>query len=149
MSTEAQKWQWPLHKQTLSMLGFIGTWRQHNYRAGIQVWKELCSQGFQMSPFAPLLLSLFLDGGAEDINMLMRVYPHSPQGHGRIECGGAHSCVRGLNGERVKRREAEGEVGIKKMEGMRKGEGRRAYTLLTTTSSHVPSFLGTYYSEAL
>lgn len=27
--------------------------------------------------------------------------------------------------------------------------GGEAYTLLTTTSSHVPSFLGTYYSEAL
>lgn len=44
-------------------------------------------------------------------------------------------------------REAEGEVGIEKMEG---GEGGgAAYTLLTTTSSHVPSFLGTYYSAAL
>lgn len=36
--------------------------------------------------------------------MLMRVYPHSPQGHGRIECGRARGSVveRGLNGERVK-----------------------------------------------
>lgn len=29
------------------------------------------------------------------------------------------------------------------------GVGGEVYTLLTTTSSHVPSFLGTYYSEAL
>lgn len=25
--------------------------------------------------------------------MLMCVYPHSPQGHGHIECGGACCCV--------------------------------------------------------
>lgn len=39
--------------------------------------------------------------------------------------------------------------GGRKVEGWWGGGGVGAYTLLTTTSSHVPSFLGTYYSEAL
>lgn len=48
------------------------------------------------------------------------------------------------------RKRGRGRSGDKKMEGKEGGEGERvAYTLLTTTSSHVPSFLGTYYSEAL
>lgn len=43
------------------------------------------------------------------------------------------------------RREAEGKEGERNDGGV----GGEVYTLLTTTSSHVPSFLGTYYSEAL
>lgn len=52
---------------------------------------------------------------------------------GRREAKGVSEGGGGGCAERMRDREAGGEV----------------YTLLTTTSSHVPSFLGTYYSEAL
>lgn len=40
-------------------------------------------------------------------------------------------------------------MGIKKDGGSEGAVGVGAYTLLTTTSSHGPSFSGTYYSAAL
>lgn len=47
------------------------------------------------------------------------------------------------------RKRGRGRSGDNKDGGREGGRGEGAYTLLTTTSSHVPSFLGTYYSEAL
>lgn len=41
------------------------------------------------------------------------------------------------------------DKGEGKKRGKDRGAGGEVYTLLTTTSSHVSSFLGTYYSEAL
>lgn len=82
--------------------------------------------------------------------------PHSEQGHWRIERGEAEQqlcCwkVGGGNGEGGKegREGGRGRSGDKKTKYGRRGGVGGAYTLLTTTSSHVPSFLGTYYSEAL
>lgn len=58
-------------------------------------------------------------------------------------CWGRHLCC-GRWGGGVK-----GEGQRDRKDGGREGEGVGAYTLLTTTSSHGPSFSGTYYSAAL
>lgn len=71
--------------------------------------------------------------------MLMCVYPIHHKGTGvlREEFGGAH-CSFWKEGA-----EEEGEAG-------KRGRKRRGmYTLLNMASSHVPSFLGTYYSAPL
>ena len=80
--------------------------------------------------------------------MLMRVYPHSQQGQKCTKRGGEGNCAveGGMGGLRKRGR---GRSGDKKKRWGREGEGVGAYTLLTTTSSHGPSFSGTYYSAAL